>query len=572
MDMENGYKILRQISDDDKKADAAVLSIGSQEELKEKQKQWRSLWLDMLGDMPEKTPLQPQITGKIRCEGYTVEKILFQSLPGIYVTGYLYLPDDPRFRAPYPGLLLVNGHSDPGKLRDRYCDMAVMAVKSGFAVFTPDPYSQGERVQRSAKYPWKGCAVEHASLGARSWLVGWNFARFRIWDAVRSIDYMETRPELDLSKLAVAGCSGGGTMSTYMQAFDDRIKVACPSCYVSSLREVIGERGVHDAEQFFFGQLPRGFNHAVMLAMGQPRTALMLDARHSDYFPIAGIRSTTALIEKFRDKLGIKTPFALFSSDGSHGWPLCGRTATLSWLEYTVKGKESRFCKNLRGKPVLDIEALRGIADQTPPIPFPEAGRTVTPTGQVRDLPGFKSLYTLIAEEADRLQKSRKIDRSRLRDIVRKYAGIHPLDQLPPEPEAFQHDFKWWYLSGSEGISVEQYAAILAVEGRSLIGERAEMFLRKALAEKKANGGKPVPLRAEGDLCIAAAHAYAAEPQLFSSVEFKNPPKSWTGMLTDPDPVHDSFAVTVWGALKEYDWTDLVPENIKKKGKRCHWD
>ena len=65
MDMENGYKILRQISDDDKKADAAVLSIGSQEELKEKQKQWRSLWLDMLGDMPEKTPLQPQITGKI---------------------------------------------------------------------------------------------------------------------------------------------------------------------------------------------------------------------------------------------------------------------------------------------------------------------------------------------------------------------------------------------------------------------------------------------------------------------------------------------------------------------------
>ena len=336
MDMENGYKILRQISDDDKKADAAVLSIGSQEELKEKQKQWRSLWLDMLGDMPEKTPLQPQITGKIRCEGYTVEKILFQSLPGIYVTGYLYLPDDPRFRAPYPGLLLVNGHSDLGKLHDRYCDMAVMAVKSGFAVFTPDPYSQGERVQRSAKYPWKECAVEHASLGARSWLVGWNFARFRIWDAVRSIDYMETRPELDLSKLAVVGCSGGGTMSTYMQAFDDRIKVACPSCYVSSLREVIGERGVHDAEQFFFGQLPRGFNHAVMLAMGQPRTALMLDARHSDYFPIAGIRSTTALIEKFRDKLGIKTPFALFSSDGSHGWPLCGRTATLSWLEYTV--------------------------------------------------------------------------------------------------------------------------------------------------------------------------------------------------------------------------------------------
>ena len=210
------------------------------------------------------------------------------------------------------------------------------------------------------------------------------------------------------------------------------------------------------------------------------------------------------------------------------------------------------------------MDALRGIPDSTPPIPFPEEERNVTPTGQVRDLSGFKSLYTLIAEEADRLRKSRKTDRSKLREIVRRHAGIHPLDQLPPEPEAFRHDFKWWYLSGSEGFSVEQHAAILAVEGRSLIGERAESFLRKALEERKTNGGKPVSLRAEGDWCIAAAHACAAEPELFSSVKFINPSPSWTDMLKNPDPTHDSFAVTVWGALKEYDWTDLVPENLLK--------
>ena len=64
--------------------------------------------------------------------------------------------------------------------------------------------------------------------------------------------------------------------------------------------------------------------------------------------------------------------------------------------------------------------------------------------------------------------------------------------------------------------------------------------------------------------CIAAAHAYAAEPELFSTVEFINPPPSWTDMLKNPDPTHDSFAVTVWGALKEYDWTDLVPETLLK--------
>ena len=562
MDMENGHALLRQVASDDRRAEESVLSTGSLEELKAKQSRWRELWLDMLGGLPEKTPLEPQVTGRIPCDGFTVEKILFQSMPGVYVTGYLYLPEDPEFRAPYPALLLVCGHSDDGKLRDRYCHMAVMAVKEGFAVFTPDPYSQGERIQRSADYSLSQCAEEHASLGARSWLVGWNFARFRIWDAVRSVDYMETRPELDLSKLAVAGCSGGGTMSTYMQAFDDRIRVACPSCYVSSLREVIGERGVHDAEQFFFGQLPRGFNHAVLLAMGQPRTAVMLDTRHEDYFPIAGARSTAALMEQFQKKLGIDTPFAIFSSDGPHGLPLCGRTAILSWLKYAVKGEESRYCrKGADGKPELDVEALRQIPDVTPPIPFPEEGRTVTASGQVRDLPGFKSLYTLIAEEALRLRKTRRIDRAALPEIVRRRAGIHTLADLPSEPEPFMHDFKWWYLSGAEGVSVELHAAILAVEGRSLVGERAESFLRKALAEREANGGKPVPLKAEGVWCIPAAHAFAAEPELFSEVEFTDPPKSWTEMLCDPDPGKDSFAVTVWGALKEYDWIDLVPKD-----------
>ena len=565
MDMKNGHELLQSVWRHDSEIDQSLLKIKSLSELETKQREWKALWLDMLGGLPEKTPLHAQTAGKIRGDGFTVEKILFQSQEGVYVTGFLYLPDDPRFRPPYPGLLLVNGHSDTGKLKDRYCQMAVMAVKEGFGVFTPDPISQGERIQRGPQYEWKECSIEHASLGARSWLVGWNFARFRLWDAVRSVDYMETRKELDLSRLAVTGCSGGGTMSTYMQAFDERIKYACPSCYVSSLREVIGERGVHDAEQFFFGQLTRGFNHAVLLAMGQPRAAVLLDTRRSDYFPIAGARSTAELIRQIQKNLNIVPRLDIFSCDGPHGWPLAGRTAVLSWLKYMVKGEKNQYCRGNGKNPEMDAEALRGIPDGNPlPLPFTAENSSVTPQGQVRDLPGFKSLYTLIGEEALRLRKMRKIDRAKLSEIVRRRAGIRPLDRLGPEPQPFQHDFKWWYLSGAEGVPVELHAAILAVEGRSLIGVRAESFLRKALQESKADGGQPVPLCAEGVPCIAAAHAYAAEPQLFSYVEFKNPPPSWTEMLQKEDPAQDSFAVTVWGALKEYDWTDLVPENVLK--------
>ena len=563
MDMVNGHKLLQNVYRHDLEIDQSLLEIKTLPELEKKQQDWKALWLDMLGGLPEeKTPLQPQCTGKIVCDGYTVEKILFQSMPGVYVSGYLYLPDDPRFQAPYPAILMVNGHADTGKIAPRYVRMAVMAVKEGFAVFTPDPIGQGERIQQSAEYEWNQCATEHAALGARGWLVGWNFARFRIWDAIRSIDYMETRKELDFSRLAVIGCSGGGTMSSFMLAMDERIKVASPSCYISSLREVVGERGIHDAEQFFYGQLVRGFNHAVLLALGQPRVAVLLDTRHKDYFPIAGARATAALLRQFQQNLQISPKLEIFSSDGSHGWLLNGQTAVLSWLKYTIKGETSRYCRETAdGTPVLDVEELRKIPETDFTLPFAEAECNITATGQVRDLPGFKSIYTLIGEEALRLQKERKIDRMKLREIVRKRANIAPLDQLPDAPEPFEHDFKWWYLTGAEGVSVELYSAILAVEGRSLIGERAEMFLRNALKEQKQNGGKPVVLRADGVWCIAAAHAYAVEPQLFASVEFKNPPLSWTEMILEPDPTNDSFAVTVWGALQDYDWTDLVPEN-----------
>ena len=107
----------------------------------------------------------------------------------------------------------------------------------------------------------------------------------------------------------------------------------------------------------------------------------------------------------------------------------------------------------------------------------------------------------------------------------------------------------------------ENEAAILAILGRSAVGRDAENIIIHAVAESRANGGTPVPLRASGADCIAAAHAYAAEPELFSSVEFADPPPSWTEAVKNPDPTRDSYATAVWGALKDYDWPDLVKGN-----------
>ena len=549
--------VVDQVFSADAAADAAIAAIRTPDELKAKQTAWRAYWLDALGEMPPRTPLHARVAGSTTFDGFRLENIIFESMSGVFVTAHLALPTDPAFKPPYPVVLMPLGHSDTGILNPRYAVHLAMTARAGFAAFAWDPISQGERRQATDKrYDYTdNCSTEHTRLGARGWLVGWNYARFRIWDGVRAIDYVESRPDLNCSKLGVMGTSGGGTMSTYLQAFDERIKVAFPNCYVSSLREVIRERGCHDAEQFFWNMLPNGFNHAAMLAMGQPRVTLATGSRWKDYFPHAGAVSTFAVFTNLTARLGFAGPYWHFHCDGPHGLPPPTRAAQVDWMRHCIQGAEEP-------KPLAAYHALGGMANDDPAKqPFPADATYCTPTHQVRDLPGFKSIYALIADEARRLAKARKPHtREQLREIARRRAVIRPLAELGERDEtAFDHTFKWWYLQGREGCPAENQTAILATLGRTRVGVKAEALLRAAAKRVAANGGKPVPLEAKGAECVAAAHAYAAEPQLFSSIRLVNPPPSWTEMATHPDPTRDSYATAVWGALKEYDWTDLVP-------------
>ena len=246
----------------DEAADAAIAAIRSPKELSAKQAEWRATWLDAMGGLPaERTPLNARVTGVVECDGFRMENIVFESLPGVFVTAHLALPEERTLgsaslpKPSYPVVLMPLGHSDVALLRPFYAAHFAMAARAGFAVLSWDPLSQGERRQSSDPRFDCNCAIEHSRLGARCWLVGWNFARFRIWDAMRAIDYAESRPDLDCSRLGIMGTSGGGTMSIYMQALDPRIKAAFPNCYVSSMREVVRERGCHDSEQFFWNML-----------------------------------------------------------------------------------------------------------------------------------------------------------------------------------------------------------------------------------------------------------------------------------------------------------------------------
>ena len=559
----------------DRAADAVVAAIATPAELKAKRSEWRAAWLKGLGGLPqEKTPLNAQVGPTVKCDGFTFQNVLFESLPGVFVVGHLFLPDSARFKPPYPCVMMPMGHSDNGILNPRYATHAAMTARAGLAVFSWDPIGQGERRQIDRRFDsqYSQCAREHSSLGARGWLVGWNFARFRIWDAIRAVDYVLTRPEIDGSRLGVMGTSGGGTMSAYLQALDDRIAVAFPNCFVSSIRAVFGERGCHDAEQFFFDQLNVGVNHAAMLAMGQPRVALATGSRWKDYFPQQGAVETFAVLTNLVSRLTSTTsqppqpPLWHFHCDGPHGLPASTRAAQTDWMRCRLLGAEPP--RALAEYRALDPgpEAKDDPSNRTG-CPFNANDTFFTGTHQVRDLPGFRSVYALIADRAkDLAAKRNRLSREELREVVRRRAGIRKLEaimsdkgQRTEDKGGFTTDFNWWYLKGPYGVKAENQAAILSTLGRSFIGERAEAILRKSQAEVRANGGKPIVLKAKGWDVIAAAHAYAAEQQLFCGVELTDRPPSWTAMATNPDTKDDSFAVGVWGALEDYDWTDLVP-------------
>ena len=551
----------------DRTADAAVTAIRTPEELKAKQAEWRAAWLGGIGGLPEtKTPLNAKTGPVATCDGFTLQNVLFESQPGVYVVGHLFLPDAAKFVPPYPCVMMPMGHSDNGILNIRYATHAAMTARAGLAVFSWDPIGQGERRQIDRRYDaqFSECAHEHSSLGSRGWLVGWNFARFRIWDAIRAVDYVLTRREIDGKRLGVMGTSGGGTMSAYMQAWDERITVAFPNCFVSSIRAVFGERGCHDAEQFFFGQLTSGVNHAAILALGQPRVALATGSRWRDYFPHPGSVETFAVLTNLSASL-FPRPSSLrlwhFSCDGPHGLPGSTRAAQTDWMRHHLLGAEAP-------RSLAEYRALDPGPEKTDDpsnkagYPFNTNDTFFTSTHQVRDLPGFRSVYALIAERALGLKAKRMPKaNAELREIVRRRAGIRALEDLRRETEDgkdFKTGFNWWYLTGPYGVKVENKAAILSTLGRSYVGEQAEAILRKAAADVAANGGRPIMLKAKGWDCIVAAHAFAAEPQLFSGIEFTERPPSWTEMATNPDTKDDSFAVGVWGALMDYDWVDLV--------------
>jgi len=359
--------------------------VHTEAELLALRKEIRTRVLDVIGGLPEaKTPLHARITGTIPMDGYRIEKVVFESLPGLHVTALVYVPDAPS--GPKPAVLVPCGHAPDGKSFRNYQEISGQLARRGYVVISWDPVGQGERSQywdaARGRSRYNLVCGEHAVLGNLACVAGTTLDRYMVWDGMRAVDYLLTRPDVDPARLAVTGTSGGGFQSLYLGALDERIQVVAPSCFVTSLPMRMANRIFEDPdsdpEQDPYRLVSAGIDHPGLMLLVYPRPVILL-AAVKDFFPIEGTRKTFREVAALYRAFGHGDRVALAEGVHGHMYSPENRRAAFAFID-RFAGRPART--TLDPIKILDAPALR-----------------VTPTGQVRvDLPG-RSLPEVIREE-----------------------------------------------------------------------------------------------------------------------------------------------------------------------------
>jgi dienelactone hydrolase len=367
------------------------------------QNELRPSLVRLLGGFPEHEGIPlARITGTIDAGDYLVEKLVFESFPGYFVSSLLYRPK--QATAPLPAVLSPCGHSTVGKAEPTYQILHVNLVKRGYVVLTYDPVGQGERSQfwdaEKGRSRFNLTCGEHAVLGNPLYLIGTSLARYRIWDGLRALDYLASRPEVDPARIGCVGNSGGGTLTAYIAALDSRVAAAAICCYITTLRRRMGNRIQEDPsadpEQDFFGFISAGIDHAGLLAMRAPRPTLLGTARF-DFFPIEGARETYAEARRLFEVAGAGDRIDRVEAAERHGLTLPLRQAVYRWFERWL---------NHRDDPATAAEIP---ATPRPPKELLAAG------GQVNLTFRSRPLLSMALEEFDRKPKP---PRASLRDVL----------------------------------------------------------------------------------------------------------------------------------------------------------
>jgi hypothetical protein len=349
----------------------AIAAIRTPQQAEARRKHVRAKLLELLGGLPEQRgPLNARTTWTKDRGRYIIEGITYESLPGYVVTANLYRPKLP---GRYPAVLFPLGHWEIGKPAAQRI-AANLALK-GFVVLAFDPVGQGERLQafdaRLGRSLIGGATEQHFMNGAQAVLAGHNVARYFIWDGMRGIDYLVSRPDVDAERIGCSGCSGGGTQTTYISALDDRVKAAAPACYMQSFR-LLFTGPVGDSEQSFPNFISSGLDQTDYVQLFSPKPWLIASTEQ-DFFTPAAAKLVYDEAQAWYRMLDYEDRVKWVVGPGPHGTPLVVREAIYEWMIRWLKGGDGSAAE----------EAVELV---------PDLELRVTPSGQA----GGRELYDII--------------------------------------------------------------------------------------------------------------------------------------------------------------------------------
>lgn len=338
----------------------------------------------------ERTPLNAVVTKIMEMPGYRIESVVYESIPNHHVTGNLYVPSGSK--GPGPGVLIAVGHARNGKASKTYQSMAALLVNNGFVVFMIDTYGQGEmlQVRDSSGLKALGPTVSHTQLDIGAMLVGSDIVFHQMWNNIRAIDYLTTRPEVDEHRIAVTGNSGGGTQTLFLPRADSRIKAAAPSCALQTRRRMFSLNGPADGCHHVFAEGEKMMEYADYLTLAFPTPILVLAGEQDNLFDVNAVSRTVREAKWFYKTLGHMDRLDLFTVDDVHGYHKGLREEATWWFKKWLFLEEGAIAES-------DLVLLE------------DADLQATKSGQVlMEFPNSKSLVNIHVDMAMSYQTQRE--------------------------------------------------------------------------------------------------------------------------------------------------------------------
>jgi len=417
--------------------------------------------------------LQPKVLGTLQRDGYRVEKIVFQTLPDVWMTANAYVPNRPGRR---PAVLAVHGHWKGAKQDPVVQSRCIGLAKLGFFVLAVDALGAGERGVG------KELGEYHGDLTAATlYPVGLTLAGLQVYENRRAVDYLLTRPEVDGARIGITGASGGGNQSMYAGAWDESIAATVPVCSVRNYQAYLGAACCQC--EVVPGALCFTEEGGV-LALTAPRALLVLSAtRDAFQFSVDEARRSLAAARPVFTLQGHPDRVEHVAFESGHAYNQPMRETMYGWMTRHLKGEGDGAPVP---EPAFETEA-------------PETLRCYP--GQTRP-DGFVTIPMLAAREARRLLAGQELPADALRWRAERTARQQRLQRVVHGPDAPALP------AGSEAqVSVENGAAArtLSYQAAPLIRLTARQEPASARPDRLA-----VLLDLEGAAAATASNLAAA--------------------------------------------------------------